>query len=138
MRFTVLTTVVLSRDLKALVRRYEQTEDIRAAYIHVLRVLETTFQGSGGLSTCRKNANSRTLPSKQDPPRLLDDMISNCVRFDRMSPHDPLASIVMSFMVVCAIKYNPLYSTIFVLQRDFEDVDFDGLRQRILDYHYGA
>lgn len=63
----VFTAVVQSHDLKALVWRCEQHEDGRVAHIHVLRVPETEFHGSGGVSTCIKNINSRTFPGKQDP-----------------------------------------------------------------------
>lgn len=45
MMHAVLSTVVQSRDLNALVRRHEHDEDGRAAYAHVLRVLQTELYG---------------------------------------------------------------------------------------------
>lgn len=54
MLYAVLTAAMQFRDhdhMKALVKKNEHTEDWLAAYIHVLRVLETDFYGSGGLST---------------------------------------------------------------------------------------
>mmetsp|Transcript_48742 Transcript_48742/g.93250 ORF Transcript_48742/g.93250 Transcript_48742/m.93250 type:complete len:99 (-) Transcript_48742:591-887(-) len=53
-----------------------------------------------------------------------------------MSPEDPLGSMVMSSIVVCAIKENPLYNMFMVLQSDLKDVDFDELEQRSMDYYY--
>lgn len=73
--YVVLSTVVQSRDLKALVKRYEQSKDGRAAHIHALRVLETgEFYASSGLSTCMKNIISRTFLGKQDPSSFFADV----------------------------------------------------------------
>lgn len=92
--YAVLTAAVKRleqcRDLKALVKRYAQSEDGLTAYIYVLRVLEPEFDGSGGLSSCIKKINSRTLPGKQEPQPLFDDMRSNWTRFNRMYHEVPL------------------------------------------------
>lgn len=38
-----ISAIVKSRDVKARVTQYEQTEDVRVAYVHVLRFVETEF-----------------------------------------------------------------------------------------------
>lgn len=74
MLYADLAPVVQSRDLRALVKRCEQSEDGRASHFHVMRDLETEFYGRGGLSACVKNINSRTCPRKQDPQPFFDDV----------------------------------------------------------------
>lgn len=66
MLYAVLTLAMQSRGLKASTMRYAQTENGHAAYTHVSDILETEFYGSGGLSTCINNINSRTFLNKQD------------------------------------------------------------------------
>lgn len=56
MMYVVLSAVVQSRDMKALVKWYDHNADGRAAYIHVLHVSETEFYG---LLTCVKCINLR-------------------------------------------------------------------------------
>lgn len=90
--------------LKAMLKKYINTETGRAAYIHVLHVLETGRYGSGWLSTCINDISSTTLSGKQDPTTLFDDMRSNGIRFNRMSSFDPFGHVVMSSIDVCASK----------------------------------
>lgn len=131
-----LTAVVQSHDLKALIRRYEHTEDCRAAHIHVLRATENEFYGNGCLSEYINYINSRTSHDKQDPPPFYDDTRSTCVCFKRMSPDDPLSSTVVSSVDVSAIEGRPLYNTFMVLHHDLEGANVDELEQRIMAYRY--
>lgn len=124
MLYTVLTAVMHSRDVKALVNRYEETKDGHAPYVLARRVLETEFHDSCGLSTRIKNINFRTscFLGKQDPQPFFDYMRSNYVRFNRMSLDDPHDSMTISPIAVYAMNDNLLNDMFVVLQRDLNDV----------------
>lgn len=96
-------------------------------------VLEAEFNGSAGLSTCVKRDNTRSVPGKQDPLFFFKDVRSHWVRFNRMSPNNPVSAIVISSIAMCAIKDN-LYSTSMILQLD-KDVDLNELETRIMNYY---
>lgn len=98
--YAVLPTIEQSRDLKVLVRRYEHNEDIQAACIHMLPVLETELYGSSGLLACMEYINSRTFPSKQDPSSLFAEMRTHWVSANRMSLKARMYPMLMSSVVV--------------------------------------
>jgi len=55
------------------------------------------------------------------------------VRFNKMSPNDPISSMVMSSVAVGALKDNPLYNTLLVLQRDLKDVECNELDKCVVN-----
>lgn len=88
------------------------------------------------LSTCTKHINSRTFVGKHDPSSFFDDMGSNWVRFNRMSPDKLMSTKVTSSIAACTIKDNPVYNIFLMLQRDLKDVDCHELEKRIMYYYH--
>lgn len=75
-----------------------------AAYMHVLRVLETEFCGRSGLSTCIKHINLMTFDVEEDPFSFFNDVKAQRLRFNTMFPDERMTTMVMSAIAVCAIK----------------------------------
>lgn len=57
-------------------------------------------------------------------------------RFNRMSPKDPMSSLVILLLALCELKDYTLYNALIVLQRDLKDADFDELEKRVMECFY--
>lgn len=133
--FKILTCVIASKELKAVLRQYKATKDGRAAYLHILQVLESEYYGSTGLCTCMKQLHLESMQGNQDPIEFFENMRTHWRTYDRIMWREPLSSMTVSAFAVSWLRDNPLYKIFLMLQDDIKYVDFDELERRTVHFY---
>jgi len=133
--FSVLSTLVKSKDLQAVVKKYSRTRGRRAAYLHVLDILDTKFYGTGGKSVALQELVNQTLVGKTDPACMFDEVRSLWMRYNRMSSV-ALEENTVATSAIGAIKRNDLYANFIQTYVDLEDTSLEEFEQRAKHYYF--
>lgn len=93
MLFNVLSVVLKSRELNAILKMYTRSTDGRAVYLRVLEKLDTTCYGAVGRAVMLQELTTRSLVGRTNSAIIVDELQSLHMRYNHMSTEAMTAEV---------------------------------------------